>query len=75
MENQELTLAINQLKESVDSLVGIHNDLFNADTSTDDMMALRNKMAALIESNKELRESIGFLNGAINELTNNIKKM
>ena len=54
MDNQELTLEIKQLKESVQNLNG--------------------KIAELMMSTEELRQSNGYLNAAVNNLTDAIKK-
>lgn len=73
MEN-ELIGSIKDLKNSVDSLTAIQTDIFNTDTSNDDIMSLKNKMQSLIDSNAELKTQIGYLNVAINQLANNINK-
>ncbi len=74
MSNTELIEAMHNLRKSIDSLTTIHRDIFDVDTSHDDITSLRGEMALLIESNKELRESIRFLKAAVNDLLNDIKK-
>lgn len=74
MNDEKLIDAINDLRESINELTAIQQDIFKQDTSHDDIVSLKGKMQSVIESNKELKESIGYLNGAINELTNNLKK-
>ena len=61
MENKELIVAIENLTESVGSLNAIQNDIFNQDTSHDDMVSLKGKMQSVIDSNKELKDAITAL--------------
>jgi hypothetical protein len=74
MNEEKLIDAMDELKASVNELTAIQQDIFKQDASHDDIVSLKGKMQSLIESNKELRDSIGFLNAAINELGNNFKK-
>ena len=67
MENKELIEAIKDLKNSVDSLTAIQRDIFNADTSHDDQRETRGKM-------DELTKSIEYLNTAVNNLKDELKK-
>jgi len=52
MENKELIVAIENLTESVGSLNAIQNDIFNQDTSHDDMVSLKGKMRLIKEGPK-----------------------
>ena len=74
MDNKELIDAINDLKESVDSLTTIQRDTFNVNTSTDDIASLRGKLQEVIQSNDEVRTALLALNGAINKLNDTIWK-
>lgn len=56
-EIQELTAAINSLRDSIESLeVGINQltsiqtDIFNTDSSTDDITSLKGKIQRLIDT-------------------------
>lgn len=60
---ENLTIALNRLDESLSSTELI-----------DKLFALTNRLESVTESNKELKESIGFLNAAVNNLTDAIKK-
>lgn len=73
--DKELIDAIESLKESVDKLTAIQTDIFNTDSSTDDTTSLKNRMSELIQSNKELKQQILWLTGAINELSQKIKNV
>jgi predicted nuclease with TOPRIM domain len=74
MENKELIEAIKDLKSSIDSLTAIQRDIFNTDTTHDDQAETRGKIHELLKSNEELTKSVGFLNAAINDLRNDLKK-
>lgn len=54
MDNQDLIKAIDELKDSVDSLTIAERDRFNVDTSHDDMVSLRGKISDLIKSNSNV---------------------
>lgn len=75
MDNQELIEAIKTLNESVASLNAIQTDIFNVDTSHDDMVSLKNRMSELMKSNATLAEAVGGLNGAVNDLTEAMNKL
>lgn len=66
--NEDLINAINELKESIDSLTTAERDRQNMDSSTDDMASLRGKMEEILQSNEELRKSIIGLTGMVNKL-------
>ena len=66
--------AIESLKGSIDRLTAIQTDIFNVDTSNDDMTSLKGRMSDLIKSNESLKESIGFLNAAVNDLSRGLAK-
>ena len=65
MDNKEFIEAIESLKESIDSLTTAERDRQNMDNSTDDLLALRNRMSELAASNKELIQAIKELKSAI----------
>lgn len=60
---ERLTIALNRLDESLSS-----TDLI------DRIFALTNRLEKLADSNKELQKSIEYLNAAVNDLTDAIKK-
>jgi uncharacterized coiled-coil DUF342 family protein len=66
--NDDLKDAINELKESIDSLTTAERDRQNMDNSTDDISSLRGKMEEVMQSNEELRKSILSLTAAITKL-------
>jgi len=63
--NDDLKNAINELKESIDSLTTAERDRQNMDNSTDNISSLRGKMEEVIKSNEELRKAIIKLNDTI----------
>ena len=65
MDNKEFIEAIESLKESIDSLTTAERDRQNMDNSTDDLLALRNRMSELAASNKELIQAVKELKSAI----------
>jgi chaperonin cofactor prefoldin len=52
LKNSILTFSnsVDDLKESVDKLTAIQNDIFNVDTSHDDIVSLKGKMQLFIDT-------------------------
>lgn len=72
--NDDLKDDLQNLTNAINELTAIQNDIFKTDSSHDDIVSLKGRISDLVESNKELNKSIGYLNAAINNLADNIKR-